>query len=53
LTIPMLFLILQLMELGIYYKLGGTLFALLIIEEMYEILEPFEHRFLSKYFSHE
>ena len=53
LTIPILFLIFYLMEYGIYYQFGGTLLALLIIEEFYEIIEPFEHKYLSKYYKNE
>jgi CHASE2 domain-containing sensor protein len=49
LTIPMLFLILYLMDYGIYYKFGGTLLALLVMEEMFEILEPYDHKYLHKY----
>ena len=53
LTIPILFLIFYLMEYGIYYQFGGTLLALLIIEEFYEIIEPFEHKYLNKYYKNE
>ena len=53
LTIPILFLIFYLMEYGIYYQFGGTLLALLVIEEFYEIIEPFEHKYLSKYYKNE
>ena len=53
LTIPMLWLILFLMDHGIYYKFGGTLLALLLIEEMYEILEPYDHKYLNKYLKNE
>ncbi|MFN5442373.1 MAG: hypothetical protein ACK5AR_11035, partial [Flavobacteriia bacterium] len=53
LSIPLLFLVLYFMDQLIFIKLGGTLFALLIIEEMFEILEPYEHKYLSKYFNHD
>lgn len=53
LSIPLLFSVLYLMDHMIFLKLGGTLFALLIIEEMFEILEPFEHKYLSKYLNHD
>ena len=53
LTFPILFLIFYLMEYGIYYQFGGTLLALLIIEEFYEIIEPFEHKYLNKYYKNE
>ncbi|MFZ9587873.1 MAG: CHASE2 domain-containing protein, partial [Crocinitomicaceae bacterium] len=53
LTIPMLFLILYLMDHGIYFKFGGTLLALLVIEEMYEIIEPYDHKYLHKYLKHD
>ena len=53
LSIPLLFSVLYLMDQMIFLKLGGTLFALLIIEEMFEILEPFEHKYLSKYLNHD
>ena len=49
LTIPMLFLILYLMDYGIYYKFGSSLLVLLVIEEMYEILEPYDKKYLTKY----
>ena len=52
-TLPILFLIFFLMECGIYYLFGGTLLALLVIEEFYEIIEPFEHKYLSKYYKNE
>jgi hypothetical protein len=41
------------MEHMIFLKLGGTLFALLVIEEIFEIIEPIEHKYLSKYFKHD
>ena len=53
LTLPILFLVFFLMECGIYYLFGGTLLALLVIEEFYEIIEPFEHKYLSKYYKNE
>jgi CHASE2 domain-containing sensor protein len=53
LTIPMLFLILFFMDHGIYYKFGGTLLALLVIEEMFEILEPYDHKYLHKHLKHD
>ncbi len=53
LSIPLLFLVLFLMDHLIFVKLGGTLFALLIIEEMFEILEPFEHKYFPKLMQHE
>ena len=48
-TIPMLFLILYLMDFGIYYKFGSSLLVLLVIEEMYEILKPYDKKYLTKY----
>lgn len=48
-TIPMLFLILFLMDYGIYYKFGSSLLVLLVIEEMYEILKHYEKKYLTKY----
>jgi CHASE2 domain-containing sensor protein len=53
LSIPLLFSVLYLMDQMIFLKLGGTLFTLLIIEEMFEILEPFEHKYLTKYLNHD
>ena len=53
LTLPILFLFFYLMDYGIYYQFGGTLLALLVIEEFYEIIEPFEHKYLSKYYKNE
>ena len=53
LSIPLLFLVLSLMEHMIFLKLGGTLFALLVIEEIFEIIEPIEHKYLSKYYKHD
>ena len=47
-TIPMLFLILYLMDFGIYYQFGSSLLVLLVIEEMYEILEPYDKKYLTK-----
>lgn len=49
LTIFSFYAILYLMDFGIYYHLGGTLLALLIMEETYEIIEPYEQKFLSKH----
>ena len=48
-TIPMLLLILFLMDYGIYYKFGSSLLVLLVIEEMYEILEHYDKKYLTKY----
>lgn len=48
-TIPMLLLILLLMDYGIYYKFGSSLLVLLVIEEMYEILEHYDKKYLTKY----
>lgn len=53
LTIPLLFLFLYFMDYGIYYKFGTSLLALLVIEEMCEILEPYDKKYLSKYISNE
>ena len=49
LSIPLLYLILYFMDQHIYLKLGTTLFALLIVEEMIELIEPLEKKYLSKY----
>ena len=48
-SIPLLYLVLYFMDQYIFLKLGTTLFALLIIEEMLEVIEPFEKKYLSKY----
>jgi hypothetical protein len=48
LTIPMLFIILYLMDFGIYYKFGSSLLVLLVIEEMHEILDPYDKKYLTK-----
>jgi hypothetical protein len=49
LSIPLLYLVLFLMDQYVFLKLGTTLFALLIIEEMIEVIEPFEKKYLNKY----
>lgn len=48
LSIPLLYLVLFLMDQYVFLKLGTTLFALLIIEEMIEVIEPFEKKYLPK-----
>lgn len=49
LSIPLLYLVLYFMDQHIFLKLGTTLFALLIIEEMLEFIAIFEKKYLSKY----